>query len=145
MNTYCELCGSVEHENDTVDVCKEIDRLRSALAKSEALTAEAVARAVEPWREAVEKAQNLYEAANRSLEDTDEDPEAEQGQEMAQVYTLRSSWARLCDAVDEIDVDGPGFKALLSGPAQQGKKTIGDMSHAVNKAMDDLEHEDNDY
>ncbi len=25
MNTYCELCGSVEHENDTVDVCKVLD------------------------------------------------------------------------------------------------------------------------
>ena len=24
MNTYCELCGSVEHENDTVDVCKKL-------------------------------------------------------------------------------------------------------------------------
>ena len=32
MNTYCELCGSVEHNNDMVDVCKEIDRLRNALA-----------------------------------------------------------------------------------------------------------------
>lgn len=29
MNTYCELCGSVDHENDTVDVCKVIASLRS--------------------------------------------------------------------------------------------------------------------
>lgn len=64
--------------------------------------------------EALLKAQVLYEAANRSLEDTDEDPPEERKMEMAQVYTLRSGWARLCDSVDEIDVNAPGFKEALA-------------------------------
>ncbi len=66
--------------------------------------------------EALAKAQELYKAANFSLENTDEDPEAERGMEMPQVYTLSHAWAKLCDAVDDIDVDGPGFEDILSDP-----------------------------
>ena len=42
MNTYCELCGSVEHENDTVDVCKEITRLRAEISELRKRMGEAV-------------------------------------------------------------------------------------------------------
>lgn len=98
------------------------ERYQEQKARAERLATETsrLSARVKVLEEALGKAQALYVAACRSLEDTDEDPEAERGMEMRQVYTLAGSWARLCDAVDEIDVDGPGFKHLLSTRAGEG-------------------------
>lgn len=50
----CEHAGPKLAREDGPYLCEVCD-LKVSLAKSEALTAEAVARAVEPWREAVKK------------------------------------------------------------------------------------------
>ena len=97
-------------------------------------TIAALAREILALREMLRKAHALYEAANYSLKNTDEDPEAERGQEIAQVYTMRGGWARLCDAIDEIDVDGPGFHL----PAPHPHAQIAEKERRVVEAAKDL-------